>query len=50
MLDLTSLIVSVKELFETKLKELPNLDLDDDLYLVEWNKPESSTNTFDVPV
>ena len=50
MLDLTSIDVSVKELFETKLKELPNLDLDDDLYLVEWIKPESSPNTFDVPV
>ena len=50
MLDLTSINVSVKELFETKLKKLPNLDLDDDLYLVEWNKPESSPNRFDVPL
>ena len=50
MLDLTSINVSVKELFETKLKELPNLDLDDDLYVVEWNQPESTQSIFDVPV
>ena len=50
MLDLTSIDVSVKDLFETKLKELPNLDLDDDLYVVEWNQPESTQSIFDVPV
>ena len=50
LLDFTGVNKSVKELAETKLTELPNLDLDDDLYLVEWNAPESSLQRFDVPV
>ena len=40
LLDLTKVNMSTDEISDTILKDLPNLDLDDDLYLMIQNRPE----------
>ena len=44
LLDGTNIKESLKDLFEMRVKDLPNLDLDDDLYFVERDKPLSKSN------
>ena len=44
LLDGTNIKESLKDLFEIRVKDLPNLDLDDDLYFVERNKPSAKSN------
>ena len=51
LLDFSNVNASVKEISEAKLKDLPNLDLDDDLFLVERNQvqPKMASSELDVP-
>ena len=51
LLDFSNINTSVKEISEAKLKDLPNLDLDDDLFLVESNQvqPKIASSELDVP-
>ena len=44
LLDGTNIKESLKDLFEMRVKDLPNLDFDDDLYIVERNKPSAKSN------
>ena len=52
LLDFSNVNATVKEMHETKLKDLPNLDLDDDLFLVERNQvqPKMTSSELDVPM
>ena len=51
LLDFSNVNASVKEISEAKLKDLSNLDLDDDLFLVERNQvqPKMASSELDVP-
>ena len=49
LLDFSNVQESVKEMSDAKLKDLPNLDLDDDLFLVEKNLPKMESSV-DVPM
>ena len=52
LLDFSNVNASVKEISEAKLKDLSNLDLDDDLFLVERNQvqPKMASSELDVPI
>ena len=52
LLDFSNVNASVKEISEAKLKDLSNLDLDDDLFLVERNQvqPKMASSELDVPM